>query len=71
MIRPGNTGFLARYGDVKDFANAIDEFLDLDEKRRKELRKNCRHVAVEEYNHEKQARRYLAVFTSILEECRK
>ncbi|HZK80335.1 MAG TPA: glycosyltransferase, partial [Humisphaera sp.] len=66
MVRPGETGALAPAGNVDALATAIRTMLDDDEERRR-MGENCRRVALEEYDAGAQARRYISLYTSLLE----
>lgn len=60
IVRPGVTGFLAKPADPVDLRRAIIELLR--HNNRKEMAKNCRKIATEEYGIETQARRYLDLY---------
>jgi glycosyltransferase involved in cell wall biosynthesis len=65
MVRPGETGLLARAGDSDDLARAMRRILDdSDLARRLSLR--CREVATSEYTLDVQARRYLELYESMV-----
>jgi glycosyltransferase involved in cell wall biosynthesis len=66
VIRPGQTGLLAKAGEVDDLQRAIGEILENSE-RLKVMGLNCRTVAVEEYALEVQARRYLKLYNESVE----
>ncbi len=65
MVRPGTTGSLVPPGDVKALGAAIAGLLEDDPKRR-EMARNCRRIAVEEYSLEVQARRYVELYERML-----
>ncbi len=64
-VRPGVTGLLVPVGDVAALGAAISELLK-DPERRAEMAANCRRIAVEEYDLERQARRYVDFYETIL-----
>lgn len=66
MVRPNITGYLAPVGDVRALRDMIARLLD-DPEKRAEMSANCRHIAVEEYSLEIQARRYAELYESMLE----
>jgi glycosyltransferase involved in cell wall biosynthesis len=65
MVRDGVSGFLAPKGDVKALRKAMLRVLD-NPALRAEMAENCRRIAVEEYDVQSQARRYLALYESLL-----
>jgi glycosyltransferase involved in cell wall biosynthesis len=65
MVRPGETGLLARAGDVGELRGALRRLL-ADGALRRALGLRCRQVALAEYTQELQARRYLALYEQIL-----
>lgn len=60
IVRPGVTGFLAKPADPADLRRAIIELLR--HNNRREMAKNCRKIATEEYGIETQARRYMELY---------
>jgi glycosyltransferase involved in cell wall biosynthesis len=65
MVRPGETGLLARAGDVGELRATLRRLLE-DAALRDSLAERCRQIALAEYNQELQARRYLALYERIL-----
>jgi glycosyltransferase involved in cell wall biosynthesis len=65
VVRHGVNGLLVPLGDVAGFATAMKNLL-LKAERRREMSVNCRHLAVEEYSLEVQARRYLKVYKELV-----
>lgn len=63
MVRPGQTGWLAKEISTSALAETIDTALG--EFQRKDWRTSCRMVAETEYSDEKQARRYIELFESL------
>jgi glycosyltransferase involved in cell wall biosynthesis len=61
LVRPGQTGLLAKPADAVDLRRAITELL-ADTERLKAMQNSCRRIAVEEYSLEIQARRYLDLY---------
>jgi len=66
MVRPQATGLLTPPGKTSDLRDAIRALLQ-DDSKRSGLSVNCRRVAVEEYSLPIQARRYLALYQSMVE----
>jgi len=66
MIRQGETGLLAPPEDVRALREAIVAVLT-DEQFRARLSAHCRRVAVAEYDIEVQARRYAALYETLIE----
>jgi len=66
MVRPGITGLLAPVGNVDGLREAIVELLQ-NPAMRAEMAENCRHIAVEEYALEVQARHYIQLYQSMLD----
>lgn len=66
MVRPGETGWLAEKGDVRSLRENLETALENDSAR-EGMRKRCRQVVEEEYTLERQAKRYTALYDSILE----
>jgi glycosyltransferase involved in cell wall biosynthesis len=69
LVRPGITGYLAKPDDHKDFSNGILQLLE-DEKLRLQMSRKCREIAIQEYNLEKQTKRYIELYDRILSERR-
>jgi glycosyltransferase involved in cell wall biosynthesis len=67
MVRPGVTGLLAPVGDVDNLREAIAELLQ-DPLMRVRMSENCRRIAVEEYALDLQARRYVELYKSMLDQ---
>lgn len=64
-VRPGVTGVLVPAGDVAGLRGAIADLLD-DARTRATMAASCRNVVVEEYASETQARRYAALYQTLL-----
>ncbi len=67
MVRPGITGLLAPAKDIEALRTTIIDLL-ADETRRQDMRVKCRQIAIEEYSLNRQATRYLELYTSLLGE---
>jgi glycosyltransferase involved in cell wall biosynthesis len=67
MVRPGITGCLAPPEDVDSLRAGIVRLLN-DTTKQKNMRANCRRIAVEEYSFEVQAGRYVNLYEQILDE---
>ncbi|ASC71436.1 Glycosyltransferase Type 1 [Halomicronema hongdechloris C2206] len=67
LVRPGQTGLLARPEDPKDLAAKIVKLLEDDDLRQR-MAKTCRDVAVAEYSIELQADRYIALYRQVIDE---
>jgi glycosyltransferase involved in cell wall biosynthesis len=65
MIRPGDTGHLVSRGDVAALGEAMVALLR-DNKRRRDLARNCRGVAEREFRSELQVERFLALYEKML-----
>jgi glycosyltransferase involved in cell wall biosynthesis len=65
IVRPGLTGLLVPPHNVAALGAAIHALLE-QPARRAEMSANCRRIAVEEYPLERQPRRYLELYESIL-----
>jgi glycosyltransferase involved in cell wall biosynthesis len=65
MVRNGVTGFVVPKGDTVGLRQAILRVLD-DAALRADMSKNCRRIAVDEYDLKLQAQRYLALYESIV-----
>jgi glycosyltransferase involved in cell wall biosynthesis len=66
IVRPGITGLLVPPYDVLALRTAILDLVQNEEKRR-EMSRNCRQIAVDEYSIDLQARRYSELYKSLLE----
>lgn len=66
LVRHGITGYLAGPEDAEDFCNGIIQLLEDTEKHR-QMKMNCRRIAVEEYSIELQAKRYIDLYSQILD----
>ena len=64
IVREGQTGILAPTGDVGALRRAISQLLQNPE-RRATMAQECRRVAVQEYNLDVQARRYMALYEDL------
>jgi len=67
MVRPGETGWLAKTGNVRSLRQAIESALENDGERRR-MGQRCREVVEEEYTLKRQAQQYKALYESILEQ---
>ncbi len=65
IVRDGFTGLLVEPDSPDALANGVKKLLDSPEQRM-EMGANCRRVAVEEYSLERQARRYIELYESLL-----
>lgn len=66
MVREGVTGHLCPVGDVRALRDALSSLLR-DDAARKAMAVECRNVVLAEFSLEKQARRYLDVYTAIVD----
>lgn len=66
MVRHGETGLLARAGDVRGLQVAISQILS-DPAKRLQMSGNCRRVATEEFSLELMASRYVELYRSLLD----
>jgi len=66
MVRPGVTGMLVPPKDAAALASAIVQLLG-DSEQLREMRLNCRRIALEEYPLDLQARRYSRLYAEALE----
>jgi glycosyltransferase involved in cell wall biosynthesis len=64
-VRPGVTGLLAKPGDAVELRDAILNLLS-DDAKRAEMSRNCRRIAVTEYDLGVQAGRYLKLYEDLL-----
>jgi glycosyltransferase involved in cell wall biosynthesis len=65
MVRDGETGLLAKQGDVNGLRTAIEGMLsnaDL----RQTMSRNCRALALQEYSEDVQAKRYVSLYESLM-----
>jgi glycosyltransferase involved in cell wall biosynthesis len=67
MVRPGQTGWLAKAENVQALRQSIEEALTDDEKR-EQMGKRCRTVVEEEYTLETQAAAYKSIYEELLRE---
>ena len=67
MVRPGETGWLAETGSVRELRQAIETALENDAKR-EQMAGRCRQVVENEYTIEHQAQQYTTLYTSVLED---
>jgi glycosyltransferase involved in cell wall biosynthesis len=65
IVRTAVTGVLVERANSEALATAIENLLN-DPELLKKLSSNCRHVAVEEYRLDVQARRYVELYSSLL-----
>jgi glycosyltransferase involved in cell wall biosynthesis len=66
LVRHGITGYLASAEDVEDFCNGIVQLLE-DKEKHRQMKMNCRQIAVEEYSIELQAQRYIDIYRQIMD----
>lgn len=66
LVRPGQTGYLAKPEDAEDFKNGIVELLE-DDKLRNGLGHQCRAIAVEEYSLALQVKRHIKLYKSVIQ----
>jgi glycosyltransferase involved in cell wall biosynthesis len=66
LVRPMETGYLARYKDADDLSHGIQMLLE-DEDLRIRMGISCRQVAEAEYSLELQVQRYLAVYQGAIQ----
>lgn len=64
-VRHMQTGYLASYNDIVDFATGIITLLEKDELRL-EVSQKCREVAEAEYNSDLQAKRYVDLYANLI-----
>ncbi len=67
LVREGVTGYLAKPEDADDFLARILQLLEEDELRA-QMKKNCRTIALNEYQLGISAKRYQELFSSILKQ---
>lgn len=67
MVRPGETGWLARHGDAVALSEMIREALG-DFERLRSISASCRNVALAEYSLAIQARAYRSIYSELIEE---
>ena len=65
LVRPGQTGCLAKPEDVEDFTSKIIRLLE-NNNLRKAMSQNCRSLATAEYSLELQANRYINLYRQLL-----
>jgi glycosyltransferase involved in cell wall biosynthesis len=66
IVRDGETGFLAKHGDVGDLAATIERTLALPEVEQVCFRQACHTWATSQYSPERQARSYRQVFNELI-----
>jgi glycosyltransferase involved in cell wall biosynthesis len=66
MVRPDITGYLAEPENTQGLSNGIIKLLE-DTKLRESMEQKCRKVALEEYSLELQAKRYIELYSKILQ----
>jgi len=64
LVRPGITGLLAEPENPQDLAHQIEQML-VNEGYRQQIARNCREVALQEYDLGQQARRYMALYQQV------
>ncbi len=64
MVRPGLTGYLARFEDVGDFANGMTCLLE-DDSLLDRMRDNCRETAVKEYDLRSYSKKLIDIYGGI------
>jgi glycosyltransferase involved in cell wall biosynthesis len=67
LARPGITGYLAEPENPQDLCNGVVELLE-DESTRHLLSKQCRAVAIKEYNFELHLQRYIDLYRQVLQD---
>jgi glycosyltransferase involved in cell wall biosynthesis len=65
LVRPHQTGLLAKPEDAEDFTQKIIELLE-DNSQREKLSQTCREIALKEYPIELQAKRYIELYRQVL-----
>lgn len=65
LVREGITGYLAKPESADSFLERILQLMEED-KIRENMKKNCREIALAEYNFDLQSKRYSELFSSIL-----
>lgn len=65
LVRPGITGYLAKYEDADDLCRGIIQLLENDSVRRS-MREHCRSIVLREYTLKLQTQRYLEVYHRLL-----
>ncbi|NJO11178.1 MAG: glycosyltransferase [Leptolyngbyaceae cyanobacterium SL_1_1] len=66
LVRPGQTGLLAKPEDANDLAQKIIELLE-DDTLRYNMGQKCREIAVAEYSLELQSERYIALYHQVID----
>jgi glycosyltransferase involved in cell wall biosynthesis len=66
LVRPGVTGYLAEPENIADLLNGIIQLIE-DKKLREQMEENCRSIAVQEYSSELQAKRYIELYSQIIQ----
>ena len=65
MVHPGLTGILISSINIQTLGNAVTELL-LDDRKRSQMSKSCRELALSDYNHKRQANKYLKLYESVI-----
>jgi glycosyltransferase involved in cell wall biosynthesis len=65
LVRPEVTGYLAEAGNVAGFRDGIVQLLQ-DDRLRSGMREECRNLAVREYRHDQQVRRYRELYEDLV-----
>lgn len=65
LVRPGVTGYLARPHQTSDFRQGLIQLLDSPDERER-LGRNCRAIAVAEYDLHRQTQCYLDLYQTLL-----
>jgi glycosyltransferase involved in cell wall biosynthesis len=66
LVRPGVTGYLAEPENTHDLGNGIVLLLE-DDALRQQMGRNCRTIALSEYPLELQAKRYIDLFSTLIQ----
>jgi glycosyltransferase involved in cell wall biosynthesis len=67
LIRPGITGYLAEPENAKDLCNGIFQLVE-DGTLRNRMARNCREIAVKEYSSDLETKRYIALYSHLLQQ---
>lgn len=65
MVRPGETGWLAEVGNVRELRQSIEQALRDDDARRR-MGRRCREIVETEYTLDTQARRYRTLYRKLV-----
>jgi glycosyltransferase involved in cell wall biosynthesis len=65
MVRPGETGWLAETGNVRELRHSIEQALRDDDARRR-MGRRCREIVETEYTLDTQARRYRTLYRKLV-----